>query len=308
MTLRTHIARSCSLVDWKSKRYAIEHSVFKQDSHGKKPKKIKFLSFIIALANFFIRLTGRSKWQEKAKVLDKKEIELCFIDLPSAFDGFKILHLSDLHLDCLPKVEEMIAKHTNNEMVDLAIITGDLRDDYKLPFSQIIPQVKFIKQNIDSRNGIICVLGNHDTYEAYDLLENLGIKVLINETIAISKEEQEIYITGLDDVHYFYTPWVLPALKKSPDAFKILAVHSPEVFELAENNGFNLYLTGHTHGGQVCLPFPIITHGVERKFASGLWRYKNMLGYTSKGAGTSTIPLRINCKGEVSLITLKKTQ
>ena len=154
------------------------------------------------MADLIISITGRSKWQARAKNLEKKEVNLHFKDLPSSFDGFKILHLSDLHLDCLPKVEEMIAAHTKNEPVDLAIITGDLRDQYKLPFLEIIPEIKYLIKNIKSRNGIICVLGNHDTYEAYEHLENAGIKVLVNETIAIAKDDQEIYITGLDDVHY----------------------------------------------------------------------------------------------------------
>lgn len=307
MAVRTHIARPCSISEWRNKRYAIEHSVFKQDAKGKKPKKIKFLFWIIKIINLFIAITGRSKWQKSASNIEKKQLDTYFVHLPAAFDGFKILHLSDLHLDCLPRIEEKIANHVRDEQVDLAIITGDIRDHYSLPFEQIIPQIKYLVKNINSRDGIICVLGNHDSYEAYELLEKEGIRVLVNETIAVSKGDEEIYITGLDDVHYFYTPWVLPAIKKSPKAFKIMAVHSPEVFELAQSNGFNFYLTGHTHGGQVCLPFPIITHGVERKFAAGLWRYKNMLGYTSRGAGTSTVPLRVNCKGEVSLITLRKS-
>ena len=96
-------------------------------------------------------------------------------------------------------------------------------------------------------------------------------------------------------------------LEASPDGFKIALIHSPELYDLAEENGFSLYLAGHTHGGQITLANqkPIITHLHNGKqFARGLWHHNKMIGYTSNGAGTSGIPIRFNTRGEIIVFTL----
>ncbi|MCJ7615551.1 MAG: hypothetical protein MUO43_03335, partial [Desulfobacterales bacterium] len=114
---------------------------------------------------------------------------------------------------------------------------------------------------------------------------------------------------GLDDPHYYYTDQALCALEEECDNFKIVLVHSPELYDMAANNDYNLYLCGHTHGGQISLPggIPLITHlYVGKKFHSGLWSYSNMKGYTNQGCGVAGIPVRFNTKSEIALITLKK--
>jgi len=116
-------------------------------------------------------------------------------------------------------------------------------------------------------------------------------------------------VTGVDDVHYYYTDMALEALEATPDGFKVALVHSPEIYDLAEEHGYALYLAGHTHGGQITLPNgrPIITHlNSGKHLAAGLWQHKTMTGYTSNGVGVSGLPVRYNTRGEISLITLKK--
>ena len=92
--------------------------------------------------------------------------------------------------------------------------------------------------------------------------------------------------------------------------FIIFVAHSPEAYKEAAKHMSSLYLCGHTHGGQIRLPFydgPIITHSrAPRRTAGGLWKYGDMRGYTSSGVGTSGVPLRFNCPGEVVFLTLKK--
>ncbi len=115
-------------------------------------------------------------------------------------------------------------------------------------------------------------------------------------------------MTGTDDVYYYYTDAARAALDAAPDGFKIALIHSAELAEVAANAGFNLYLAGHTHGGQVCLPggMPIITQmSCDRRYASGLWRHGSMNGYTTTGIGVSGLPVRFNTRGEVVLITLR---
>jgi predicted MPP superfamily phosphohydrolase len=125
----------------------------------------------------------------------------------------------------------------------------------------------------------------------------------------VRRGSSEIYVTGTDDVHYYYTDAAPAALESAPDGFKIALIHSAELAGAAAKAGFSLYLTGHTHGGQISLPggVPIITHlALYRRFASGLWRLASMTGYTSTGLGVSGLPVRFNTRGEAVLITLRR--
>ena len=118
-----------------------------------------------------------------------------------------------------------------------------------------------------------------------------------------------MFVTGTDDVHHFYTEDSERALRDSPPGFKIALVHSAELAPVAAALDFRLYLSGYTHGGQVCLPGgrPIITRmRGYRKYASGLWKCEAMTGYTSTGVGVSSPTVRFNTRGEVVLITLRK--
>ncbi|MHC4946106.1 MAG: metallophosphoesterase, partial [Planctomycetota bacterium] len=92
-------------------------------------------------------------------------------------------------------------------------------------------------------------------------------------------------------------------------AFKVLAVHTPELFQEASDAGIDLYLCGHTHGGQICLPWigPVLLNShCPRRLTRGRWKQGSMQGYTSTGAGSSMVPLRFNCAPEIALIELKK--
>ena len=100
----------------------------------------------------------------------------------------------------------------------------------------------------------------------------------------------------------------LHALERARAYFSIALVHSPELYDSAADQGVALYLCGHTHGGQVCLPggWPIIKNVARgRRLYRGLWRHRDMVGVTSTGVGTSGIPVRFNTRGEVLLLRLR---
>jgi len=156
----------------------------------------------------------------------------------------------------------------------------------------------------------MAILGNHDPAAMAEALEDLGFKVLINESTVLSRGGERVVVTGLDDVHRFFTSEALAALSRAPQGFRIALVHSAEVADYAAAAGYDLYLCGHTHGGQICLPGgrPIITHLLRCGYGSvGLWREKNMIGYTNNGLGVGDIPLRFNSRGEISIITLRRS-
>lgn len=244
----------------------------------------------------------------RARDLRLVQIEPRLRALPRPFDGYRILHLTDLHLDGMPGLAEAIADLIRGCRCDLMALTGDYRWRVHGPFEQVLAPLETILQAPAPTDGRLATLGNHDPAAMAEPLERLGLRLLANETIAIDRGGERLHVTGLDDVHYFYTEAAATALTEAPAGCKIALVHSPEAAELAARAGYDLYLCGHTHGGQVCLPggTPILTNNLYRwRYAKGLWRCGDMQGYTSNGAGTSGLPVRFFSHGEVTLITLR---
>lgn len=259
-----------------------------------------------------LKATGLSKLGRKnALDLRLTRIVLTFPNLPKVFSGMRILHLSDLHLDNLELLAERIVQTVRGLSIDLIVLTGDYQEDYKHLNPQVVTKLKSILGAVQSRYGTLATLGNHDNHEIVEAMERIGIRVLINETREFSQEGEKISVTGLDDVHHFYSETASQTLQKSGSEFKLLAVHSPEIFQLASETNYSLYLCGHTHGGQICWPNgkPVFSHlHCGKQFASGLWAYGKMLGFTNRGAGVTTLPCRFFCPPEIALITLQRRQ
>ncbi|MCZ6862687.1 MAG: metallophosphoesterase [Alphaproteobacteria bacterium] len=238
-----------------------------------------------------------------------KRMELGFANLPAEFDGFRILQLSDLHVDFLPEPLNAALDLIAGEEVDLCVLTGDYRKRVSGPFEHIMPAFEKLLARLRAQHGVYAILGNHDCADMVEAFEALGIDVLINQTRTIQRGQGQIHVTGTDDVHYYYTDAARAALDGAPKGFKIALIHSAELADVAAEAGFSLYLSGHTHGGQICLPggLPIITHlSRHRRYASGLWRHGSMTGYTTTGIGVSGLPVRFNTRGEAVLITLRR--
>ena len=149
------------------------------------------------------------------------------------------------------------------------------------------------------------VLGNHDTIRMVPDLEDMGIRMLQNECEPISRGKDRIFLAGIDDAHYFRVDNIEKAAASIlHEGFSILLSHTPEIYRQAAHAGFDLLLSGHTHGGQICLPggIPITLDSVlPRYMGSGAWTYHGMAGYTSVGAGSSVVAVRINCPPEITL-------
>ncbi len=245
---------------------------------------------------------------KNAITVEKKEIELEFSNLPEAFDGYTILHITDPHFDTLPNFEDIIVEAVNGTQVDLCVFTGDYKLKVHGAYLQIVPAMEKVVSALSARDGMLATLGNHDTVFLVNHFEKMGVRVLANETVGLYRGDDTIHITGTDDPHYYYTPMAEESLQATGKGFKIALIHSPELYDMAADYGYSLYLAGHTHGGQITFSNqrPILTHlNNGRKFAKGLWQYKAMTGYTSNGAGTSGIPIRFCTKGEITVITLR---
>jgi len=268
------------------------------------------LSNLVLLTGIF-KITGLYNKGIKNS-LDLEKVELAFEcnDLPENFDCFRILLLTDLHLDGIEELTDTLIDQLRGVECDLCLIGGDIRMKTYGPMAQSLRHLRRLLPHIRSRHGVFAVLGNHDCIEMTPEFEEMGIIMLINDSWEIEESGESLWIVGLDDPHYFKVDDASQAVQGIPeDGFKIFLVHSPESYKRAAYFNGHIYLCGHTHGGQICLPGrkPILTNSRAPRFtASGLWQYGGMTGYTSRGVGASSIPLRFNCPGEISLITLRR--
>ena len=224
-----------------------------------------------------------------------------------AFDGFRILHLSDLHTDMSEPAMTRLLELLPGLEYDLCVLTGDYRGKTFGPFNLSLAGMARLCEAL--KGPVYGVLGNHDTIRMVPDLEAMGIRMLLNECVVIERGGQRIHLAGIDDAHFFRVDNIEKAADAVPhEDFSILLSHTPEIYRQAAHAGFDLLLSGHTHGGQICLPggIPItLDAALPRSLGSGAWSYRDMAGYTSVGAGSSVVPVRFNCPPEITLHHLR---
>lgn len=246
----------------------------------------------------------------KKNALDIRLVEkdFTFAGLPDEFDGYRILYMSDLHLDGLAGLTQNLIDLVKDAEVDLCLLGGDLRMNLYGPIAPSVRELRKVISQIKAPDGFLGVLGNHDCIEMIPDLEEAGVIMLINEPWPIERGPSRIWVAGVDDPHYYKLDDARQACRDIPDdEFTIFLAHSPETYKKAALEKVDLYLCGHTHGGQMCFhnKRPVFTNSRAPRLTSvGEWRFKDMLGYTSRGVGASSIPVRFNCPGEACLITL----
>jgi predicted MPP superfamily phosphohydrolase len=256
-----------------------------------------------------LKLTGLY-WRARrnAERILVRRNEMRFAGLPPAFDGFTILHISDLHVDINEVAMRNLIQLLAGMEYDLCVLTGDYRGKTFGPFEAALEGLAKLRAEL--RQPIYGVLGNHDTIQMVPAMEAMGIRVLLNECDAIVRGEQRIFLAGIDDAHFYRVDNIEKAAFPIPEeAFSVLLSHTPEVYRQAAHANFNLLLSGHTHGGQICLPgsIPIkLEAALPRRMGAGAWQYHNMIGYTSVGAGSSILPVRLNCPPEIALHSLRR--
>lgn len=228
--------------------------------------------------------------------------------LPEGFEGFRILQLSDLHCDLDPALMDVVEQAIRGLICDAVVLTGDYHDRIgtsgKASLSlmrrliPLLPQPRF------------AILGNHDFLCRVPAYEEAGLPVLLNENTVIERGGERLYFCGVDDPRFFRTHDLVPARRGIPTAATaILLAHSPEVAAQASALGYSLMLSGHTHGGQLCLPggIAILRNApVAARFLAGAWTEAGMPGYTSRGTGSSTVAARLFCPPEITLHTLRR--
>ena len=226
--------------------------------------------------------------------------------LPSALDGFRLLQLSDIHLDLDSSIIGVIKEKLAGLEYDLAVITGDFRNTSLADHEPAVRETLSLLPAFET--PVYGVLGNHDFIEIVPPLEAVGLRFLLNEVSVIHYNDARFYLAGVDDAHFYKTHDLARVREAIPDeGFSILLCHSPETYRQVAAHGFDVMLSGHTHGGQICLPGGMVLLRVcdaPRRMLKGAWTFRNLVGYTSAGTGACGVPLRFFCPPEITVHVL----
>lgn len=248
--------------------------------------------------------------------LDVEMVDIPVANLPKSFDGLRLLQLTDFHMGGWMNRERLhqVLEVAKAQAADLIALTGDFvlghawTSDLDVAAEDFVSEITPLAAEIQT----FAVLGNHDHWTNADkvraLLRRAGIVELQNDVHSIRRGRDALYICGVDDVWEGKANLLELLAKLPPAGPAILLAHEPDFAdEAAEAGRFCLQLSGHSHGGQVVIPFigpPILPH-LGKKYPSGLYKIRQMWEYTNRGVGMIEPAVRFNCRPEITVITLK---
>jgi predicted MPP superfamily phosphohydrolase len=271
------------------------------------PALVLYSARAVPLIAALVTLLGFVNARRTAAVV---RVDVSVVDLPPALDGFRIAQISDVHVG--PTIRrpyvEAVVEAVNKLDADLVAITGDLVDGSVRDLAEHVAPLAGLR----SREGSFFVTGNHEYYSGAAAwvgeLRRLGITVLMNEHVVLRRGEAAVVVAGVTDFnagHFDRAEASDPkrALAGSPPAaLRLLLAHQPRSAEAAEAAGFDLQLSGHTHGGQF-LPWNFLVR-LQQPFTAGLRRWRRMWVYTSRGTGYWGPPKRFGAPSEITLLRL----
>ncbi|MBI2421538.1 MAG: metallophosphoesterase [Candidatus Hydrogenedentes bacterium] len=270
------------------------------------PENLWQIKFALTLLLKLTGLYGIGRRNTKRFEVVENEVQLR--RLPDAFQGYRVLHLSDLHLDIDPGITDALIEALRGLEYDVCVITGDFRGETWGDIGPALHETTRLLPHITA--PVYAILGNHDFMEIVPPLEAQGVQFLLNETAALEKDGATIYLSGVDDPHFYELQNFEKICEGVPiNATKILLSHSAEPYRAALACGFDIMLSGHTHGGQICLPgrIPLICNADHPRYMmQGHWRFHELLGYTSRGTGVCLVPVRFFCPPEITLHRLHR--
>jgi predicted MPP superfamily phosphohydrolase len=242
-----------------------------------------------------------------------KEVTLQLQRLPAAFDGLRVVQFSDVHLGFHHTTEQLaqLVEHIQSLQPDLICFTGDLFDS--AVGSDAAPAVEVLSR-LKAPLGKGAVLGNHDYYgretdKIKRILVDSGFVLLMNQSVPLKRGHTTIYLSGVDDM-WDGQPDLPKALQAVPkDVFTLLLSHCPDFADIALQHSVDLQLSGHSHGGQVRLPFygHLYTPVYGSKYVDGHYSLGGgkLQVYTNRGIGVSVLPIRFWCRPELTVFTLR---
>jgi len=230
--------------------------------------------------------------------------------LPPAFDGYRILHISDIHGGSplyRASVRERLAA-AEGMAVDVVVFTGDLASQ-----TDAIEDAASALGELKARDGIVAVLGNHDYWMGEEVVSKalaaVGVRVLRNAHMVVERGGERLYLVGVEDCCYVGRDDLPAALRGIPEgAPAVVATHSPDIVLKPLAARASVILSGHTHGGQVVFPWigPLyVPTKLGRRRMSGLLSVGGSVLYINRGLGEISPPMRLNCPPEIAVLTLR---
>lgn len=254
--------------------------------------------------------------------IDIEALSLPVARLDRAFSGYRIVQLSDIHIDGVwmdqPRLLAIIGE-VNARQPDLVVITGDFVTE---PLHPAVATIFSALAELEAPDGVFAVLGNHDHWtdpeQVRGLLRAQGITELPDAVHTIRRGDAILHIAGMDDLWPY--PGRAPSLwahearlrdlvaRMPATGAAVLLVHEPDFADVTvTTDRFALQLSGHSHGGQIRVPFggAILLPPLGEIYDAGLYKVGEMLHYTNRGIGMLAPRVRFNCRPEITVITLK---
>jgi uncharacterized protein len=247
--------------------------------------------------------------------LQVTQVTVTLPHLSKEFDRYRIVQLSDLHMDSWMTAERLsrVVKLANQQKADLAVITGDY---VTMRHSFYGPLLTPVLAELKATDGAVGILGNHDYYwDSPDTMapfvEKAGVVMLENQVYTIRRGTAQLNIAGVKDIWTNQAQidrMLAETLAALPSqGTNIMLAHEPEFVELvAATDRFDLQVSGHSHGGQVRIPFlPKILPPMVGNYPTGLYQVRNTFQFTSRGVGTVPPRARFNCRPEIVVLELR---
>ena len=257
----------------------------------------------------------RGSTKFKPELFDLVNVDIKIKNLPFTFHNYRIINLTDIHLGqwISPEYLSGVVDYVNSLNPDMITLTGDyvsyILEGYE---DDLLDSFKRLK----AKDGKFAVLGNHDHWADADeirkILKKSNIVDLSNDVYTLEKDGEKLNISGVDSLTVGADDFDKVLEKLPSDGASILLVHEPDFAKISSKTGrFDLQMSGHSHGGQLVIPGVKTTPfrcSYSFKYPVGAYNVDNMIQYTSKGLGTNSFWLRINCKPEITQFYLKTTK
>ena len=243
-------------------------------------------------------------------------VRLTLPRLSRKFSGLRLAQISDIHMGGWMNLERLqrVAELITTEKPDLLLITGDFvigRSAIDIS-DQTAQDLIVVLSGLSKSFPTFAVLGNHDYWTDVETVRRIlsasGIINLTNTVFTLKREDESLHLCGVDDIWEGDVRLDDVMARLTDDSAAILLAHEPDYADTSAATGrFDLQLSGHTHGGQIVLPFigPPILPSLGRKYPLGLYKVGEMFQYTNRGVGMARLPVRINCPPEITLFVLE---
>jgi predicted MPP superfamily phosphohydrolase len=268
------------------------------------PSTFALVAYSGALALAVWGVFVRRRW------VTTRKLELVIPGLPPEFDGYRVAQLSDLHIGGFTprRWGQAWAARSNAAAPNLVVVTGDMVSsgvNFHADIADVIGSLR-------AEDGVFVSMGNHDYFgdgePLISLLRSKGAVVLRNEGTTVTRGEASMFVAGVDDTWTRRADLDRTMAERTPGAFTVLLAHDPGLFPAAVKHGVELVLSGHTHGGQVALPFfpKLLSLGkLAHRFHLGVYREGDSTLYVHPGLGTTGPPIRLGVAPEVAILTLR---